>query len=55
MVDVLATDNERCARRFLEVSNLAEDLGDKVTEDMAIARMRQHEQNAWMLRATSAD
>ncbi len=55
MVDALATDNERCARRFLEVSNLAEDLGDKVTEDMAIARMRQHEQNAWMLRATSAD
>lgn len=54
MVEALAADNEACARRFHEVSNLAEDLGDKVTEDMAIARMARHEQNAWMLRATAA-
>lgn len=54
MVETLARDNEACARRLKEVSDIAEELGDKVTEDMAIGRMRTHEQNAWMLRAIAA-
>jgi starvation-inducible DNA-binding protein len=55
MVEILAHDNEACARRLKEVSDIAEELGDKVTEDMAIERMQTHEQNAWMLRAIAAD
>ena len=55
MVLALAADHEAVARRMKEVSDLAADLGDKVTEDMLIDRMQTHEQNAWMLRAIGAD
>jgi len=55
MVEMLAADNEAAARRLKEVSDIAEELGDKVTEDMAIGRIQVHEQNAWMLRAIAAD
>lgn len=55
MVEALAHDNELVARRMKSASDVAEDLGDKVTEDMLIARMQVHEQNAWMLRAIVAD
>jgi starvation-inducible DNA-binding protein len=55
MVEALAHDNELVARRMKSASDVAEDLGDKVTEDMLIARMQVHEQNAWMLRALVAD
>jgi len=55
MVEALAHDNELAARRMKSASDVAEDLGDKVTEDMLIARMQVHEQNAWMLRAIVAD
>ena len=55
MVEILATDNEKLARRMMEASDIAEEIGDKVTEDMLIARMKMHEQNAWMLRATASD
>lgn len=54
MVETLANDNEAMARRLKVASDLAEDLGDKVTEDMLIDRMQVHEQNAWMLRAIAA-
>lgn len=55
MVEALAHDNELVARRMKAASDVAEDLGDKVTEDMLIERMQVHEQNAWMLRAIVAD
>ncbi|XBQ17622.1 MAG: DNA starvation/stationary phase protection protein [Oceanicaulis sp.] len=55
MVEALAHDNELVARRMKAASDIAEELGDKVTEDMLIDRMQQHEQNAWMLRAIAAD
>lgn len=55
MVEALAADNEQIARRMKQASDIAADLGDKVTEDMLIGRMHQHEQNAWMLRAIAAD
>lgn len=55
MVEILAHDNEKLARRLSTATDLAADLGDKVTEDMLIARMQVHEQNAWMLRAIAAD
>lgn len=55
MVDALAHDNELVARRLKAASDVAEELGDKVTEDMLIERMQVHEQNAWMLRAIVAE
>jgi starvation-inducible DNA-binding protein len=55
MVETLAHDNEKIARRLKQASDIAEDLGDKVSEDMLIERMQVHEQNAWMLRAVAAD
>mgnify|MGYP006273598949 FL=1 len=55
MVEALAHDNELVARRMKAASDIAEELGDKVTEDMLIERMQVHEQNAWMLRAIVAD
>lgn len=55
MVEALAHDNELVARRMKAASDAAEELGDKVTEDMLIGRMQVHEQNAWMLRAIVAD
>jgi len=55
MVEALAHDNELVARRLKAASDVAEELGDKVTEDMLIERMQVHEQNAWMLRAIVAE
>lgn len=55
MVEALARDNEAMARRMKDASDVAEELGDKVTEDMLIGRMQMHEQNAWMLRAIAAE
>lgn len=55
MIEALAHDNEKLARCMKAASDVAEELGDKVTEDMLIDRMQTHEQNAWMLRAIAAD
>ncbi len=54
MLKVLVADNEAVAKRMLEVSDVAEENNDKFTEDMIIARIGTHEENAWMLRATLA-
>lgn len=48
----LVADNETAAKRMLEFSNVAEENDDKFTEDMLIARIGKHEQNAWMLRSS---
>lgn len=52
MLAELVADNEAVARRMLAASNIAEDAGDKYTEDMLIGRIGVHEENAWMLRAS---
>ncbi|MBC7506556.1 MAG: DNA starvation/stationary phase protection protein, partial [Sandarakinorhabdus sp.] len=52
MLQELVADNEAVARRMLAASNVAEDNDDKFTEDMLIARIGIHEENAWMLRAS---
>ena len=52
MLQILVGDNEAVARRMFEVSNVAEENDDKFTEDMIIARIGVHEENAWMLRST---
>ena len=52
MLTELVADNEAVARRMLAASDVAEDAGDKFTEDMLIARIGIHEENAWMLRAS---
>ena len=54
MLRELVADNEAVAKRMLEVSDVAEDNDDKFTEDMIIARIGRHEENAWMLRSTIA-
>ena len=54
MLKELVADNEKVAKRMLEASDVAEDNDDKFTEDMLIARIGRHEENAWMLRATIA-
>ena len=54
MLGQLVADNEKVAKRMLEASDVAEDNGDKFTEDMLIARIGAHEENAWMLRASMA-
>lgn len=54
MLAQLVADNEQVAKRMLEASNIAEDNDDKFTEDMLIARIGAHEENAWMLRASMA-
>ncbi len=54
MLKLLVSDNEAVARRMFEVSNIAEQNDDKFTEDMIIARIGVHEENAWMLRSTIA-
>ncbi len=54
MLKQLVADNEAVAKRMLEASDVADENGDKFTEDMLIARIGQHEENAWMLRASIA-
>ena len=52
MIKELVADNEAVARRMLEASNIAEDNGDKFSEDMLMQRIGIHEENAWMLRSS---
>ncbi len=55
MIAELVEDNEKVARRMSEFARLADEAGDLFTHDMLVARIGQHEQNAWMLRASLAD
>ena len=51
MVEDLAKDHERLARRLHALIELTEGRHDPVTEDLATERSAFHEQAAWMLRA----
>lgn len=55
MIRELIADNEAVARRMRDVSDLAADMRDKVSEDLLIERMGAHEKNVWMLRALIAE
>ncbi len=54
MCEQLAQDHERVAHRLHALIEIAEELNDPVTEDMATARSAFHEQAAWMLKAITA-
>lgn len=53
MIEDLASDHERVARRLHDVIKLAEDSDDPVTADLITARSAFHEKAAWMLRASA--
>ncbi|MCB1338209.1 MAG: DNA starvation/stationary phase protection protein [Maritimibacter sp.] len=53
MVEDLAADHEKVAKRMHKVITLAEVHEDPVTADLMTARSAFHEQAAWMLRATA--
>ena len=53
MIEDLASDHEKVARRMHAVIELADKSGDPVTADLVTARSAFHEQAAWMLRATA--
>lgn len=53
MVENLAADHEKVAKRMHKVIALADENDDPVTADMITARSAFHEQAAWMLRATA--
>lgn len=54
MVQQLAQDNEVCARTMRAAALEAEKVDDVFTHDMLTARIGQHEENTWMLRALLA-
>lgn len=54
MIHALITDNEAVARRLREAVSVADEADDVFTADMLTARIGQHEQNVWMLRAVAS-
>lgn len=54
MIEALANDNEAIAKRLRGFVQLAEEHEDVFTADMLTARIGQHEENVWMLRALLA-
>lgn len=54
MIKALITDNEAIARRLREAVSIADEADDVFTADMLTARIGQHEQNVWMLRAVAS-
>ena len=54
MVEDLASDHERVAARFRDLSEKADDLHDPSTADLCNGRGAFHDKAAWMLRAIAA-
>lgn len=54
MVEALVADNQTAASRFREFVAIAEKSDDVFTADMLTARIGQHEENVWMLKAMRA-
>jgi starvation-inducible DNA-binding protein len=54
MVKSAANGHETIVRQARPLVKLAEEAGDVATADLVIERIREHEQVAWMLRATAA-
>jgi len=42
---------EQAAKTATELADIADDADDIGTEDLAVARLKQHQKNAWMLRS----
>ena len=55
MVEDLAADHERVSKRFTDLSEMADELRDGTTADLANGRGRFHDEAAWMLRAIAAE
>ncbi|MCB1339733.1 MAG: DNA starvation/stationary phase protection protein [Pseudooceanicola sp.] len=53
MVEDLADDHEKVAKRMHKLISLADEHDDPVTADLITARSAFHEKAAWMLRATA--
>lgn len=53
IVDGLAADHRTISREFMELDEAAQQAGDAATGDLAVERMRAHDQMAWMLEATA--
>ncbi len=53
MVESLASDHARVAKRMHALAELAGGQRDIVTEDLAVSRSAFHEKAAWMLRAVA--
>jgi starvation-inducible DNA-binding protein len=51
MVEHLAHDNEQVARSAGAAFDVADEVGDQATADLAVQRQQVHEKNAWMLRS----
>lgn len=51
MVQNLSFANEACSMEAREVLEVAQNLGDDATADIAVDRMKYHDKTAWMLRA----
>jgi len=54
MIRQLAEDNETCSRNLRNAAAAAEAVEDVNTADLLTARIGQHEENTWMLRAMMA-
>lgn len=54
MIQALIKDNEAVARRLRKAVAVAGEADDVFTADMLTARIGQHEQNVWMLRAVAS-
>jgi starvation-inducible DNA-binding protein len=54
MIKHLVSDNESLVRRLRATAATAAERGDGATEDLMNARMAEHEQAIWMLRAIAA-
>jgi len=54
MIDQLVADNEALVRRLRDTASIAAEHGDGATEDLMNARMAEHEEAIWMLRAIAA-
>lgn len=55
MVETLKSDQETLSATLRALAELADQHGDIVTNDLAIARADKHDKFAWMLRAHLAD
>lgn len=54
-IEALIAGNEKLAERMREAVHVAEEANDVKTADLLTERLGQHEENAWMLRATIAE
>ena len=47
----LATNHNLLAQRFEELAKMSEQIGDQLTLDLSVERVRAHKKNQWLLKA----